>query len=124
MTEQEILAALQESTAVGFLTDHGDGTFSMSAAGRAFVEQIMIPDITDRAEIFALGRMQGLSEATKVDGKIELTENENRVLAGLAHAQDRGESPNDEQLSQLTGLPLDEVKRATTYLMQVGYITR
>lgn len=62
MTEEEIAAALIDNVVVGFAIKHDDGSFSMTSAGKAFVEQIIIPDVTKRAEIFSLGYLQGLRE--------------------------------------------------------------
>lgn len=63
MTEEEMMVIMAENIDLGFAIKHDDGSFSMTPAGRAYVEQVIIPGVTDPGQIFALALLQGLSEA-------------------------------------------------------------
>lgn len=63
MDDAEIEGCLKELILAGLAMDHGNGNFSLTDAGKDYVEAVLLAGVTESAHVYALGRAQGLREA-------------------------------------------------------------
>lgn len=63
MDGAEIEAAFQNLKACGLAEECEPGQWKLSEAGHDFVESVLMTNVTEREQVYALGRLQGLREA-------------------------------------------------------------
>ena len=71
MGEKEELEAIEQQlkglVECGLCDAHENGKFSLTEAGKDYVETVLLAGVEERGHIYALGRLQGLREAEQMD---------------------------------------------------------